>query len=73
MCRNLELVEYGYHSGLYSIEAHAMAMNHLPAYGRRLLPQVLDVLATTDPAKVYASIPKSTDNYQRRIPRRYSN
>lgn len=38
------------------------------AYGRRLLPQVVDRLAETDPVRVYASIPKSatslSDGYQ---------
>lgn len=29
-------------------------------FGRRLLPQVVDFYARTDPAKVYASIPKSS-------------
>lgn len=32
-----------------------------PAYGRRLVPQVLDELATTDPQRVYAAIPKTSD------------
>lgn len=38
------------------------------AFGRRLLPQVVDRLAETDPVRVYASIPKSatslSDGYQ---------
>lgn len=32
-----------------------------PAYGRRLVPRVLDELATTDPQRVYAAIPKTAD------------
>ncbi|KAL8734972.1 MAG: hypothetical protein Q9181_002995 [Wetmoreana brouardii] len=32
-----------------------------PNYGRRLLPQVLDQLATTDPDRVYATVPRSPD------------
>ena len=32
-----------------------------PAYGRRLVPQVLDELAVTDPKRVYAAIPKTAD------------
>lgn len=31
------------------------------SYGRRLVPQVLDELATAEPERVYASIPKTTD------------
>ncbi|ROV87840.1 hypothetical protein VMCG_10544 [Cytospora schulzeri] len=30
----------------------------LPAYGRRLVPQVLDELATADPERVYAALPR---------------
>lgn len=33
----------------------------LPSYGRRLVPQVLDELARTDPHRVYAAIPKTAD------------
>lgn len=29
------------------------------AYGRRLLPQVVDLYAQTDPSRIYASIPNS--------------
>lgn len=36
-------------------------MSTRPAYGRRLVPQVLDELATTDPRRVYAAIPKTAD------------
>ncbi|KAL8650254.1 MAG: hypothetical protein Q9226_005223 [Calogaya cf. arnoldii] len=32
-----------------------------PAYGSRLLPQVLDDLAVTDPERIYAAFPKTTD------------
>lgn len=38
-----------------------MATKNMPAYGRRLVPQVLDELATTDPDRVYAAIPKTAD------------
>ncbi|OTB05366.1 hypothetical protein M426DRAFT_319902 [Hypoxylon sp. CI-4A] len=38
-----------------------MASNGGPAYGRRLLPRVLDERAEKDPCSVYASIPKTTD------------
>ncbi|KAK7735513.1 hypothetical protein SLS53_007426 [Cytospora paraplurivora] len=38
-----------------------MAAKGVPAYGRRLAPQVLDELATTDPERVYAAIPKTSD------------
>lgn len=30
-------------------------------YGRRLVPQVLDELASTEPKRVYAAIPKTAD------------
>lgn len=33
----------------------------LPRYGARLLPQVVDQLAASDPTRVYASIPVSSD------------
>ncbi|KAL1884099.1 putative NRPS-like protein biosynthetic cluster [Diaporthe australafricana] len=36
-------------------------MSTQPAYGRRLVPQVLDELATTDPRRVYAAIPRTAD------------
>ena len=32
-----------------------------PRYGARLLPQVLDELAASDPARIYASFPPSSD------------
>ncbi|KAI0532164.1 hypothetical protein GGR58DRAFT_491137 [Xylaria digitata] len=32
-----------------------------PDYGKRLMPVVLDELAKTDPSRLYAAIPKSTD------------
>jgi len=32
-----------------------------PAYGSRLLPQVLDDLATSKPERIYASFPKTFD------------
>ena len=32
-----------------------------PAYGSRLLPQVLDDLAVTNPERIYACFPKTTD------------
>ncbi|KAM0814113.1 putative Carrier domain-containing protein [Seiridium cardinale] len=32
-----------------------------PAYGRRLIPNVLDELRNTDPTRVYAAIPKTAD------------
>lgn len=32
-----------------------------PAYGRRLVPRVLDELAKTDPERVYAAFPKTAD------------
>ncbi|KAJ4385395.1 hypothetical protein N0V93_009823 [Gnomoniopsis smithogilvyi] len=32
-----------------------------PFYGRRLVPQVLDELAVTDPQRVYAAIPRTAD------------
>lgn len=38
-----------------------MATTGLPAYGRRLVPQVLDELASADPGRVYAAIPKTSD------------
>lgn len=38
-----------------------MATSSDTAYGRRLVPQVLDELATTDPKRVYAAIPKTSD------------
>lgn len=38
-----------------------MATQELPAYGRRLVPQVLDELASTDPHRVYAAIPKTSE------------
>lgn len=31
------------------------------SYGRRLLPRVLDELASTDPLKLFGAIPRSTD------------
>lgn len=36
-------------------------MGARPTYGRRLVPQVLDELAATDPQRVYAAIPKTAD------------
>ena len=36
-------------------------MSSAPAYGRRLVPQVLDELAISDPGRVYAAIPKTAD------------
>lgn len=44
-----------------------MAAKGLPTYGRRLVPQVLNQLANTDPQRVYAAIPKTAevkDGYQ---------
>lgn len=38
-----------------------MANSGVPAYGRRLVPQVLDELARSDPDRVYAAIPKTAD------------
>ncbi len=38
-----------------------MSESRTPAYGRRLVPQVLDELATTNPERVYAAIPETTD------------
>jgi hypothetical protein len=32
-----------------------------PVYGRRLMPVVLDELASTEPNRLYAAIPKSAD------------
>lgn len=32
-----------------------------PDYGRRLLPQVLDELAESDPGRIFASVPLSSD------------
>lgn len=44
-----------------------MASQELQSYGKRLVPQVLDELASTDPQRVYAAIPKTAevkDGYQ---------
>lgn len=44
-----------------------MMTKEIPPYGRRLVPQVLDELASTDPHRVYAAIPKTAevkDGYQ---------
>lgn len=44
-----------------------MTTQQLPPYGQRLVPQVLDELASTDPQRVYAAIPKTAevkDGYQ---------
>lgn len=38
-----------------------MATKEPLAYGRRLVPQVLDELANTDPQRVYAAIPRTAD------------
>lgn len=38
-----------------------METNGTPAYGRRLIPMVLDELAEKDPDRVYAAIPKTSD------------
>ena len=32
-----------------------------PQYGSRLLPQVVDELACSDPERIYASVPRSSD------------
>ncbi len=36
-------------------------MEFTPAYGRRLMPTVLDDLAARSPARVYAAVPKTND------------
>lgn len=44
-----------------------MTTQELPPYGRRLVPQVLDDLASNNPHRVYAAIPKTAevkDGYQ---------
>lgn len=41
--------------------SRAMASKLGIAYGRRLVPQVVDELAATDPDRVYAAIPKTSD------------
>ncbi|KAI0007306.1 acetyl-CoA synthetase-like protein [Xylariaceae sp. FL0662B] len=38
-----------------------MASSGRPAYGRRLLPSVLDELSEAQPDRIYAAVPKSTD------------
>lgn len=52
---------------LSNLMSFTMATQGLPAYGRRLVPQVLDELAVTDPERVYAAVPKTAnvkDGYQ---------
>ncbi len=39
-----------------------MMSQHSPAYGRRLIPSVLDEVSRTKPSKLYAAIPKSADS-----------
>jgi hypothetical protein len=38
-----------------------MAPNNGIAFGKRLVPQVVDELAATDPTRVYAAVPKTAD------------
>lgn len=41
-----------------AIENH---VNASPQYGKRLIPQIVDELANTDPTRIYASFPRSTN------------